>query len=62
MNKQNARYGLWFYLVTMILSFIFPKQIFGNIFIIITYLIVSLILIYFIYFYKRKKQMTDKNL
>lgn len=55
MNKKMARYGLWFYLITMVLSFIFPKLIFGNIVIVCVYLVVCLTLLYFIYFWKIKK-------
>jgi hypothetical protein len=55
MNKKIARYGLWFYLLTMTLSFIFPKMLFGNIYIVGIYLVSCLIFLYFIYFWKAKK-------
>jgi len=52
MNKKAARYGLYFYLVTMLLAFLFPKQVFGNIYVLISYLIVCIIFLYIIYFRK----------
>ena len=45
---------MWFYVITMALSFMFPKQIFGNITIIAIYFVVCLTFIYFIYFWKQK--------
>jgi hypothetical protein len=55
MNKKFARYGLLFYIITMVISFLFPKQLFGNIYFVGIYLGVCLTLLYFIYFWKRKK-------
>lgn len=59
MNKKAAKFGLWFYLITMILAFIFPKIIFGNLFRASIYLVVSLTILYFINFWKEK--MNNKN-
>lgn len=54
MNKQAARYGLFFYLITMVVAFIFPKKVFGNIMFIGAYFIICLIFLYFIFFRKLK--------
>lgn len=60
MNKKITKYGLWFYLITMELSFLFPKLIFGNIVIICIYLVVCLTLLYFMFFWKAKN--VDNNI
>lgn len=52
MNKKAARYGLYFYLLTMILFLLFPKQLAGNISIVVLYLISCVTFLYFIYFKK----------
>lgn len=52
MNKKAARYGLYFYLLTMILFLLFPKQLVGNISIVVLYLISCVTFLYFIYFKK----------
>lgn len=52
MNKKAARYGLYFYLLTMILFLLFPKQLAGNISIVVLYLISCVTFLYFIYFRK----------
>ena len=54
MNRKVARYGLWFYLLTFFVAIIFPKKVFGNIYILLAYLVVALLFIYFIYFKKVK--------
>jgi|GEM_PF-2859322 len=59
MKKTIARYGFLFYIITMILSFIFPKVMFGNIYVLSIYLVVCLTFIYLIYFYKTKKVNND---
>ena len=60
MNKKIARYGLWFYIITMIISFIFPKQLFGNIFFVGIYLVICLTLLYFTYFWKTINESRSK--
>lgn len=52
MNKKAARYGLYFYLATMILFLLFPKQLVGNISIVALYLVSCVTFLYFIYFRK----------
>jgi len=54
MNKKAAIYGLWFYLVSMMLSFVFPKIFYGNLIVLVIYLISCFMFLYFIYFWKRK--------
>ncbi len=56
MNKKAARYGLYFYLITMIIAFIFPKDVFGNIFVLGCYFVICLTFLYFIYFRKLKNE------
>lgn len=51
---KAARYGLCFYVITMIVAFIFPKKVFGNIYIVLGYLLVCMVFISFIYFKKQK--------
>ena len=48
MNKKIARLGLYFYITNMILVLIFPK-LFGNIYYLFSFLIISLVLVFFIY-------------
>jgi hypothetical protein len=48
MNKKLARLGLYFYIINMILVLIFPK-LFGNIYYLFSYLIISVVLIFFIF-------------
>lgn len=55
MNKRIARYGGWFYLITISLSFIFPEFFFGNTILIIIELLVYLTFIYFMFFWNTKK-------
>lgn len=56
MNKQAARYGFYFYIITMIIAFAFPNQVFGNMFVLGSYLFICLTFIYFIYYKKAKKE------
>ena len=55
-NKKAARYGLWFYLITTVLAFTFPKQTIGSPFFVCIYLVVCLTFLYFIYFWNTKRQ------
>ena len=48
MNKKIARLGLCFYIINMILVLIFPK-LFGNINYLFSFLIISVVLVFFIY-------------
>jgi hypothetical protein len=52
MNKKIARLGLYFYIINMILVLILPK-LFGNIYYLFSFLIISVILVFLIY---RKKK------
>lgn len=53
MNTKVARYGLWFYIITMVLALLFPKFAIGNIYAVVIYLLVCLVFIYVIYFRKK---------
>ncbi len=55
MKKKLSPYYFGFYIVTMFLFLIFPKQLAGNIYITISYLAVSLVLLYLIYVIKKPK-------
>jgi hypothetical protein len=46
LKKIMTRYGFLFYIITMIFSFIFPKQFYGNVYILIIWLVSSLIFIF----------------
>jgi len=61
MNKKAAGYGLWFYLVTIFFSFMFPKLFYGNVVILSTYFLICLVFLYFIYFSTPKKKSTSPN-
>lgn len=54
MNKKVARYGLFFCLTVQLLNFFFPKQIMGNIYIVIIYMLITITFLFFI-FYKRQR-------
>jgi Ca2+/Na+ antiporter len=55
MNKKAARYGLYFYLITMLIAFIFPA-VFENVVVLACYLVACLVFLYFIYFKNRKNE------
>ena len=54
MNKRMARLGFFFYIPATFLFLLFPKQVFGNIYILLAYLLGCLIFIYLIFFRKTK--------
>lgn len=53
-RKKFGPYFLLFYIITTLIFVIFPKQLVGNINIIIAYLIGCLLFIYLLNRYKRK--------
>jgi hypothetical protein len=56
MNKKIARYALWFYLVMVVLFFLFPAYTIGNTYVLVFYLVASLVFLYFIFWHKPEIQ------
>ncbi len=56
MNKNIARYGFIFFIITQLLFFIFPDQLLKNINILFIYLFLCIALLYLIYNWNKKEE------
>ena len=56
MNKTAAGLGQLLFMVSLALAMIFPDKVFGNIYILIGYLVIALVMIYLVFFANPGKQ------
>ena len=61
MNKKAAKYGLWFYVLTMIIFLLFPKKVMENFYLIVIYFVVCLVFIFLMYFTKSTDSPRGEN-
>lgn len=59
MNKQVARYGLYFVVLSVFFEISFPEKFFGNIYVLVSYLVICLVFIYLLFFWKRGKKVEE---
>lgn len=59
MNKNIARYGFIFFIITQLLFIIFPNQLLRNIYILIIYFFMCIILLYLNFIAKKKEGKTE---
>lgn len=56
MNKTAAGLGQLSFVVSIALAMIFPEKVFGNIYILMGYLVIALVMIYLVFLAKPGKQ------
>jgi L-asparagine transporter-like permease len=59
MKKNIALYGFIFFIITQLLFFIFPNQLLGNIYILIIYFFICIVLLYLNFIIKKKEGKTQ---
>lgn len=56
MNKAAVKIAQLFFVITITIALVFPDKVFGNVYFLLGYLVVTLVIIYFVFFAKPKKQ------